>query len=328
MTAPSLSPVSGTRVTVQELRDSIRKLARGKASDSSGVHAALLHALVHDDPRTQGPLFHMHRLVCEYWSDRPLSHELWKKSVLVPIFLKGKGDFQDLNNHRGIVLLDILSKMVSRVLTERLLPVVERMCTASEMGFRRGQGTTDAVFTLRRLFEVWGHTRPLPGGPPPEDDYLYVLFVDLSKAFDSVNRQRLWQILTDKLCIPSHFVSMLKRMHRGLRTQVLQAGRLGRAVPICARECAKARLRVLPSFCCFILLCSPSGGGAVDCSSVRIAASSGSRHETGPSATHLEPDRRREIQYISMSLPTQMTRCWSTLAGTVLDPPPGFLMRF
>ena len=86
MTAPSLSPVSGTRVTVQELRDSIRKLARGKASDSSGVHAALLHALVHDDPRTQGPLFHMHRLVCEYWSDRPLSHELWKKSVLVPIF--------------------------------------------------------------------------------------------------------------------------------------------------------------------------------------------------------------------------------------------------
>ena len=79
---------------------------------------------------------------------------------------------------------------------------------------------------------MWGHTRPLPGGPPPEDDFLFLLFVDLSKAFDSVNRQRLWRLLSDKLRVPSHFVQMLMRMHSGMQTRVLHSGSLGRPIPM------------------------------------------------------------------------------------------------
>ena len=140
----------------------------------------------------------------------------------------------EIKHGRIAMLLDILSKMVSRVLNERLLPVVEHVCSDSEVGFRRGLGTTDAVFTVRCLLEVWGHTRPLPqpGGRPPEDDNLFLLFIDLSKAFDSVNRQRLWRLLSDKLRAPSHFVHMLMRMHSGMQTRVLHSGSLGPPIPM------------------------------------------------------------------------------------------------
>ena len=216
---------------IAEVTACLRKLARNKSPDAFGIHAELLHALVADDPAELGPLRHLHCLVCDYWADRPVSHERWLTAILVPIF-KGKGDFDDLGNHRGIVLLDVLSKLVSRVLNERLLPVVERVCTETEFGFRRGRGVADAVFTLRRLLEVWGRTRPLAGEPPAEHDCLNLLFVDLSKAFDSVNRQKLWTLLSDKLGVPPHFISMLIRMHERMQAHVLHTGRLGPTVPM------------------------------------------------------------------------------------------------
>ena len=53
------------------------------------------------------------------------------------------------------------------------------------MGFRKGRGGTDAIFALRRLSEkVFEHDRELN-----------IVFVDKEKAFDKVNRDKLWQIL-------------------------------------------------------------------------------------------------------------------------------------
>ena len=51
------------------------------------------------------------------------------------------------------------------------------------MGFRKGRGCTDAIFTLRQLSEkVTEHDRELN-----------IVFVDQEKAFDRVNRDKLWQ---------------------------------------------------------------------------------------------------------------------------------------
>ena len=104
---------------LEEFTASIRRLARGKAPDLTGNHAELLHALLDAGAAGQAPLTHLHCLVCEFWRGRLPSAKRWRRSrVLVPIF-KHKGDFSDLNNHRGIVLLDVLSKLVCRVLNDR-----------------------------------------------------------------------------------------------------------------------------------------------------------------------------------------------------------------
>ena len=88
---------------IAEVTACLRKLARKKSPDAFGIHAELRRALVADDPDELGPLRQLRCLVCDYWADRPVSHERWRTAILVPIF-KGKGDFDDLGNRRGIVL--------------------------------------------------------------------------------------------------------------------------------------------------------------------------------------------------------------------------------
>ncbi|BHF59076.1 hypothetical protein SprV_0100203100 [Sparganum proliferum] len=91
---------------------------------------------------------------------------------------KRKGDRQPSDNHRGITLLNIAGKILARILLKRLDNHLKQ-CLLSEgqCGFRRHRGTTDMIFAARQLQkcqEIRTH--------------LYSTFMDLTKAFDTVNR--------------------------------------------------------------------------------------------------------------------------------------------
>ena len=52
---------------------------------------------------------------------------------------------------------------------------------------------------------------------------LYTTFVDLTKAFDSVNRDGLWKILA-KYGLPEKFISIVQQFHDGMRAHVQDNG--------------------------------------------------------------------------------------------------------
>ena len=52
---------------------------------------------------------------------------------------------------------------------------------------------------------------------------LYALFVDFTKAFDSVNREALWSVL-GKFGCPSKFVNLIKCFHIGMKAKVQSCG--------------------------------------------------------------------------------------------------------
>ncbi|BHF62397.1 hypothetical protein SprV_0200537900 [Sparganum proliferum] len=83
-----------------------------------------------------------------------------------------------------------LYKRKGNHLEQGLLP--ERQC-----GFRRHRGTTDMIFAARQLQEKCQEMRT----------HLYSTFVDLTKAFDTVNREGLWKIMR-KLGCPERFIEM------------------------------------------------------------------------------------------------------------------------
>ena len=68
----------------------------------------------------------------------------------------------------------------------------------SQCGFRTGRGTTDMIFSARQLQEKY------------QEQYkdLYLVFIDLTKAFDSVSRPGLWAILS-KIGCPHKFISII-----------------------------------------------------------------------------------------------------------------------
>lgn len=48
---------------------------------------------------------------------------------------------------------------------------------------------------------------------------LYMVFIDFSKAFDSLSRQGLWSVLKKYGC-PDKFVNVVKSFHDGIQTSV------------------------------------------------------------------------------------------------------------
>ena len=52
---------------------------------------------------------------------------------------------------------------------------------------------------------------------------LYMFLIDLTKAFDSVNRLGLWQVLR-KIGYPEKFVKIIQSFHDGMQGQVIDDG--------------------------------------------------------------------------------------------------------
>ena len=106
------------------------------------------------------------------------------RAVIVPIWKK-KGSKRDCGMYRGISLLSHVGKMYAKVLEQRARYNVEPFLSEAQIDFRKGRGCTDAIFALRQLSEkVIEHDRE------PN-----IVFVDQEKAFDRVNRDKLWQTL-------------------------------------------------------------------------------------------------------------------------------------
>ncbi|BHF57659.1 hypothetical protein SprV_0100060200 [Sparganum proliferum] len=119
---------------------------------------------------------------------------------------KRKGNRQLCDTHRGISLLNIAGKIFARILLNRLNNHLEQgLLSESQWGFRRHRGTTDTIFAARQLQEM--------------RTYLYSTFVDLTKAFDTVNREGLWKIM-QKFGCPERFIQMVRQLHDGMMARV------------------------------------------------------------------------------------------------------------
>lgn len=126
---------------------------------------------------------------------------------------KNKGDRSDCNSYRGISLLTSPGKVFARILLNRLTPLSEDILPETQFGFRPNRGTCEAIFSIRQLQE-----KSREQGQP-----LYLCFVDLEKAFDSVPREALWVVLT-KLGCTDKFVRMIRLLHDDMRCCVSVQG--------------------------------------------------------------------------------------------------------
>ena len=109
--------------------------------------------------------------------------------VVVPAYKKG--DKTDCNNYRGISLLPTMYKILSNILLSMLIPNAEEVIRDHQYGFRRNRSTTDHIFCIRQILEKkWEY-----------NEAVLQLFIDFKKAYDSVRREVLYNILIE--CIKS-----------------------------------------------------------------------------------------------------------------------------
>ena len=133
-----------------------------------------------------------------FLGDRP---DEWGISTLIPI--PKKGDLTKPDNYRGIALSQIASKVYNRIILNRIRPVVDKLLRPNQNGFREGRSTSAHVLALRRIVEeLKNHKKEA-----------VISFIDFRKAFDSINRDRMFQIL-QAYGIPETVVNAIKVMYR------------------------------------------------------------------------------------------------------------------
>ncbi|BHF72683.1 hypothetical protein SprV_0401575200 [Sparganum proliferum] len=124
-----------------------------------------------------------------------------------------KGNRQLCDNHRGISLQNITGKIFARILLNRPNHHFEQgLLLESQCGLRLHRGTTDMIFAARQLQEKGREIRT----------HLYSTFVDLTKAFDTMNREGLWKIM-QKFGCSERYAQMVGQLHDGMVSLMFSA---------------------------------------------------------------------------------------------------------
>lgn len=137
--------------------------------------------------------------------------EEWTNSVFVP--LPKKGDPLQCSNYRTIALVSHASKILLRVILERMQCKLESEIAEEQAGFRAKRGTRDQITNLRIIVEKSKeYSQPL-----------YMCFVDFQKAFDMVKHGDMWMTMLE-MGFPPHLIQILRNLYKQQSAIVKVAG--------------------------------------------------------------------------------------------------------
>ena len=108
-----------------------------------------------------------------------------------------------------IALISHASKVMLKILQARLQQYVNHELPDIQAEFRKGRGTRDQIPNIRWIIEK--------NKSIPENTYLGL--IDYTKAFDSVDHNKLWKIL-QKMGILDHLTYLVRTLYAGQETTV------------------------------------------------------------------------------------------------------------
>ena len=134
----------------------------------------------------------------------------WTGAIIIPIHKSGNKN--DPDNYRGVSLLSILGKDFAHILNKRLSWWQEESNKIAEeqSGFRTGYSTMDNVFALYAIVQRY---------LTKKSGKVYVCFVDFKKAFDTINRSMLWNVLR-KAGVGGKMLKSLQSMYKIVKSCV------------------------------------------------------------------------------------------------------------
>ena len=129
------------------------------------------------------------------------------KGCIIP-FPK-KGNLGLAKKYRGITLTSIADKIYNALLRNRTEPKTDNILRKNQNGFRRNRSMTSQILTIRRILE----------GVRAKNLQGTLLFVDFTKAFDSIHRGKMEQILL-AYGIPKETVAAIMILYKNTKVKV------------------------------------------------------------------------------------------------------------
>ena len=183
--------------TLKEVKSIIGSLGNGKAAG----HDEVLNEALKEAPESfLKKLTELYNRV----KDQSKAPRSWKRGRVVLVHKSGSE--AEVNNYRPLTVLTAMNATYSKLLNARLTEVVERhrILGETQNGFRKGRSCSDSAFILNSV--LWKRVA--------KRKKTHLAFLDLTKAYDSVDRSVLWKKMK-KLGIGGKFLKSVQSMYEG-----------------------------------------------------------------------------------------------------------------
>ena len=201
-------------ISEMEVKAVIQKLTRNKATGSDNIPAEFLQTL------GEKGLQIITKLMNRIYNTGNLPDDFLQT---VFITIPKKQQAQECADFRTISLISHTSKILLHLINARITPIIERHLSDTQMGFRKGRGTKDAIFQLRTIIQRCMQF----------NKRTYTCFVDYQKAFDRINHDKLLHIM-EKAGIPDLERNLIKSLYWNQYAVIKTAD--GKSRRICIRR--------------------------------------------------------------------------------------------
>lgn len=159
------------QITNDELRVYVNSLRGGSAPGYDGISANFLKNNFNAFCK---PLLHIINLSLK----TGIFPEVFKIAKVIPIYKSN--DFTASSNYRPISLLSVFSKVLEKIVKDQLLSylVINNILNNKQFGFQKSKNIADALFSLNESIN-----KAISCG-----NKSLIMFLDLAKAFDSLDR--------------------------------------------------------------------------------------------------------------------------------------------
>ena len=161
-----------------EVKWAIGSITTNKANGGDGIPVELLQILRDDTVKV------LHSICQQIWKTHQWPQD-WKRSVFIPIPKRGNG--KECSNNHTNALISHASKLMLKILQARLQQYMNREIPDVQAGFRKGRGTRDQIANICWIIEKAREFQ----------ENIYFCFIDYAKAFDCVDKNKLWKILQE-----------------------------------------------------------------------------------------------------------------------------------
>ena len=194
------------RINVNETIEAIKKLGNNKSRGPDNIPNEMIKNAGQNFPILLTVLFNA-------------SHELnWipnEWSIEAVQLIHKKGNTLALDNYRPIAITSNIGKIYTRILAKRLSEESESkgLMPEAQAGCRPGRGVSVNLFILSSIIDQ----------SKVEKSPFILAFIDVRKAFDSVNREILWFIL-EKLQINEDLISRIRSTYNTTNRKIMWSG--------------------------------------------------------------------------------------------------------
>jgi hypothetical protein len=202
----------GQQPTKAELERIIKILATNKAPGSDGLTIEVIRAcwsFIGDD---------LLKLILHYWETEQLYPEMLQGIIRL---LPKKLDKRRIQHWRPLTLLQIVYKIIAKLLAERLNKILPEIISHRQTGFVPGRQILDSI-SIAYLIQDWALNKKKP---------MLFLSLDFEKAFDRVDMKYLWETMK-KIGLKGKFLALIQGLVSGATAKIHINGLFSEPIPL------------------------------------------------------------------------------------------------